>query len=79
MCQLMLQNRPVSRIFVGRKLSWVLKLWHLTEAHIPPTISKNQKVWAFLKKIVTQKASQTLISTPPLVRILSEIGWYSHQ
>ena len=57
MCQLMLQNRAVSRLLVGRRLSWVLKLWHLTEAHIPPKISKNQKVWAFSEKMVTQKAS----------------------
>ena len=57
---------PVSKILVGKRLSWVLKLWHLTEAQISPTISKNQKVWAFLEKMATQKASQTLISTPPL-------------
>ena len=57
MCQLMLQNRAVSRLLVGRRLNWVLKLWHLIEAHIPPTISKNQKVWAFSEKMVTQKAS----------------------
>ena len=57
MCQLMLQNRAVSRLLVERRLSWVLKLWYLTEAHTPPTISKNQKVGAFSEKMVTQKAS----------------------
>ena len=40
MRQLTLQNRPGSRILVGWRLSWVLEFWHLTEAHIPSTISK---------------------------------------
>ena len=52
----------------GRSLSWVLKLWDLKEAHIPPKISKNQNVWAFLKKMTAQKASQSLMSTSPFVK-----------
>ena len=46
--------------------SFVLKLWYLEEAHIPPTIPKNHKVRAFSEKMAAQKATQTLIYTPPL-------------
>ena len=48
-----------------RSLSWVLKLWDIKEAHIPPTISKNQNVSAFSEKMTAQKASQSLMSTSP--------------
>ena len=53
----------------ARRLSWVLKLWYLEEAHIPPTIPKNHKVRAFSEKMAAQKATQTLIYTPPLWRL----------
>ena len=58
MCQLELEKELGRRNLEGRKLSWVLKLWHIREAHIPPAISKNQNVWAFLKIMTGQKASQ---------------------
>ena len=47
MWPLRLHKIPNKRILAGRRLSWVLKFCHHTEAHIPPTISKNQNVWAF--------------------------------
>ena len=48
MLQLTPQTRPVSRILVGRRLSWVLKLCHLTETHIPPTIYINVHINGFV-------------------------------
>ena len=70
----------------GRRLSWVLKLWYLKEAHIRPTIPKHQKVWAFFEKMTAKKALQTLISTPPLYQLgkdkllllVIKWIWYSH-
>ena len=50
MCQLKLQKRPARRILVGRRLSWVLKLWHFTESHIPPQYQKIKAFEHFLKK-----------------------------
>ena len=59
-----LKRKPGVRSLTGKTLSWVLKLWYFEEAHIPPTIPKNQKVWAIFEKMATRKASQTLMSTP---------------
>ena len=51
-----LKRKPGVRSLTRKTLSWVLKLWYFEEAHIPPTIPKNQKFWAIFEK--------TLISTP---------------
>ena len=58
-------RKPGAMSLEGRRLSWVLKLWYLEKAYIPPTIPKIKKVLAFFEKMVAQKASQTLISMPP--------------
>ena len=41
-----------------------LKLWHLEEAHIPSTISKNESVWAFWKKWQTKRLRNPLYPPP---------------
>ena len=48
-----------------RRLSWVLKLRRIKEAHIPSTTLKDQNVRVFLIKMTIQKASQSVISTFP--------------
>ena len=71
-----LERKPGTRSLAGETLSWVLKLWYLEEAHIPPTIPKNHKVWAFSQKMAAQKASQTLISTTttPILQFFLYLG-----
>ena len=48
MCQPKLQKIPDRKILAGWMFSWVLKLCHLTETQIPPTIYINVHINGFV-------------------------------
>ena len=59
-----LKRKPGVRSLTGKTLSWVLKLWYFEEAHIPPTIPKNQKVRAIFEKNAYNHPSPQKQGTP---------------
>ena len=64
-------RKPGARSFVGKTLSWVLKLWYLEEAHIPPTKPKLKKFENFLKKCQLKRLHKPLYHAPFVTRKLS--------